>query len=142
VKKQFKRFAPALIIINLLLVLSGCTDKSGQSSSTTAKGNRVSLQASPSTVKVGGSSAIYLEVNDSSGSLASSSPTVVFSTSQGTLLDPDVPADEDTVLSGIISKTASGGKATVLLTSDTIGIATVTATVAGELISVQVTFVE
>jgi len=126
----------------LITYLTGCGGTTGDSAAKTSSGNRITLTASPTTVVVDGNSAIFLEITDSTGKAISQSFTVVFSTSLGTLLDPDAAVSEDTVLTATISKSTSGGTATVLLNAEEAGIAVVSTTVAGELLTVQVTFVE
>ena len=126
----------------LITYLTGCGGTTGDSAAKTSSGNRITLIASPTIVAVDGNSAIFLKITDSTGKTISQSATVVFSTSLGTLLDPDAVVSEDTVLTATVSKSTSGGTATVLLNSDAAGTAVVSATVAGELLTVQVTFVE
>ena len=141
--KQFKLILTVLLSINLAIIIAGCDGgKSENRSSNTSSGDKVRASASPSTVNKGGGSAIFIEITDASGKLVSKSPTAVFSTSLGLLTDPDTPPDEDVVDKGILSKTASGGTATVLLTSETAGTATVTINVSGASVTVQVIFVE
>ena len=126
----------------LITYLTGCGGTTGDSAAKTSSGNLITLTASPTVAVVDGNSAIFLKITDSTGKVISQNFTVVFSTSIGTLLDPDAAVSEETVLTATVSKTTSGGTATVLLNSDTSGIAVVSATVAGELLTVQVTFVE
>jgi hypothetical protein len=142
-KKYLALLSALFISINLAIIIFGCDGGTSENrSSTTSSGDSVRATASPSTVNSGGSSAISIEITDSSGNIVSKSPTAVFSTSLGTLTDPDTPPDEEAVERGTLSKTASGGTATVLLTSENTGTATVTISVSGASVTVQVIFVE
>ena len=141
-KESFKRTIIAITAIMITAFLSGCDGGSGDDSASTRSGIRITLSANPTTVNVEGNSAIYLEILDSGGNLVSQRYTVVFSTSLGTLRDPAAVITEDSVLTGTVQKSTSGGSATVLLNSDTAGTAAITAAVAGELLTVYVTYIE
>lgn len=142
-RKYFEIILTVLLSINMAIIIIGCDGGGSENrSSKTSSGDKVSATASPSTVNSGGGSSIFIEITDSSGKLVSKSPTAVFSTSLGVLTDPDTAPDEEAAEKGSLSKTASGGTATVLLTSETAGTATVTINVSGASVTVNVIFVD
>ena len=142
-RKFFEKILTVLVSLNLAVIIVGCDGGTAENrSANTSSGDKVTASASPSTVNSGGSSAIFVEITDASGKLVSKSPTAIFSTSQGVLIDPDTAPDVEAVEKGTLSKTVSGGTTTVLLTSEKSGTATVTINVSGASVTVQVIFVE
>lgn len=141
-KKILQIAITVIVTVNLAIITAGCNGGSSENrSSSTSSGDKLKVTASPSTVNAGGSSSILIEITDDSGQLVSKSPTATFSTSLGVLIDPDVTADDETVDRATLSKSASGGTATVLLTSESAGTATVTVNASGASVTVQVIFV-